>query len=126
MKSVSAVSSSSCSYCDAVDVKGARYLVPHLGTHRLVLGTAAAATCSPEEHESQRTLQQRTLWIADAHRVIIGPGKLPTERWPRARVIDGIFTTATILPSEQTCFLSARRRHGDLTKHLLSALSHAG
>jgi hypothetical protein len=61
-----------------------------------------------ENTNRRRTLQQRTLWIADAHRVTIGPRKLPTEPCPRARVIDGIFTTAPILPSEQTCFLSLR------------------
>ena len=46
MKSAPAVSCSTCSYCDAVDLGGTRYLVPRLGTRRLVLGTAAAATCS--------------------------------------------------------------------------------
>ena len=39
------VSRSSCSYCEAVDVEGTRYLVPRLGLRRLVPGTAAAATC---------------------------------------------------------------------------------
>ena len=54
MKSASAVSCSSCSYCDAVDLGGTRYLVPRLGTRRLVLGTAAAAMCvKTAEHESQ-------------------------------------------------------------------------
>jgi len=45
MKSVSAVSCSSCSYCDAVGLGGIRYLVPRLGTRGLVLGTAADARC---------------------------------------------------------------------------------
>jgi hypothetical protein len=53
MKAESAVSCSSYSYCDAVDLGGTRYLVPRLGTRRLVLGTAAAAICSTSEHESQ-------------------------------------------------------------------------
>ena len=35
------------------DVKGIGYLVPGLGTLRLVLGTAAGATCPTGEHESQ-------------------------------------------------------------------------
>src|SRR5206468_3727085 len=38
MKSASAVSCSSCSYCDATSVKGQPYLVLCLGTGRLIFG----------------------------------------------------------------------------------------
>ena len=41
MKSASAVSCSSCSYCDAISVKDTPYLVPCLGTGRLVFGMIA-------------------------------------------------------------------------------------
>ena len=34
-------------------LKHTQWLVPRLGTRRLVLGTAAAATCSTGEHASQ-------------------------------------------------------------------------
>jgi hypothetical protein len=34
-------------------LKGTQWLVPRLGTRRLVLGTAAAATSFTRDHESQ-------------------------------------------------------------------------
>ena len=49
-------------------LRGTRYLVPRLGTRRLVLGTAAAATCSRENTNRRQTVQRGTIWTADAHR----------------------------------------------------------
>src|SRR4030095_11965454 len=46
MKSASAISCSSCSYCDAISVKGTPYLVACLGTGRLVFGMITLAASS--------------------------------------------------------------------------------
>ena len=70
MKSASAVSCSSCSYCDAIRVKGTPYPLFHVWELAVsFLGLPPLPLVPREDTKSQANSPNgRTIWIADTHR----------------------------------------------------------